>query len=151
MKKIGLFFVLALTLVYAQGFRIEGVKTLLDSAHKEVKEVNATVLKKMLLGDDDFVLVDLRGEGQISRGEIFHIDGMRIARGYLEFQIENKVPDKNATIVLYCCSGQRSLLAAQSLQKMGYKNVRSLQGGIKGWVESGMPLDTAFGEMILKH
>ena len=135
--------------LHAEGFHIDGVKTMLNEAKLMVSEVNATTLKKMLDGDDDFFIVDLRGNNQVARGEIYHIDSFKIDRGYLEFQVETKIPDKKAIVVVYCCSGKRSLLAAQSMIKMGYKHVYSLKGGIKGWVDQGMPLDTTYGEMII--
>lgn len=87
---------------------------------------------------DKFVLIDLRGQAQIERG-------------YLEFQIEKNVPDKDTKLVLYCCSGKRSILAAESLMKMGYTDVSSLRGGVIEWVDKDFPLDTSFGEMVSTH
>ncbi|KIM11505.1 MAG: hypothetical protein KU37_04665 [Sulfuricurvum sp. PC08-66] len=149
MKKIVIFLLFASALL-ADGLHIGSVQTLLDEAHKNVKEIDGATLQKMLDKEESFFLVDLRGNEQLARGEIYHIDSFKIDRGYLEFEIERKIPDKNATVVLYCCSGTRSLLSAYSLTKMGYKNVRSLKGGLRDWVENGHALDTAYGEMILK-
>ncbi|MDH5464544.1 MAG: rhodanese-like domain-containing protein [Thiovulaceae bacterium] len=129
---------------------IEGVQTMLNEAQLMVTEIDPKDLKTKLDSDDDFFLIDLRETAQQEHGEIYHIDSFKITRGYLEFQVEEKIPDKKAKIIVYCCSGKRSLLAAKSLIRMGYKDVLSLKGGIKEWVSKGMPLDTVYGEMIMK-
>ena len=70
-----------------------------------------------------------------------HIPGaIHMSRGTIELDIEEKVPDTNAMIVCHCGGGGRSALAAESLQKMGYKNVRSLAGGFKAWKATGLPV-----------
>lgn len=140
---------LALPPVYAEALRIDAVKDLLRAGHRMVDEVSAKELKTMIDGDEDFILLDIREPDQVQRGEIFHIDLYKITRGYLEFKIEPVVPDNKTPIVVYCCTGKRSILAAQQLKQMGYHNVRSLEGGIQGWVEQGMPLFTSFGEMVM--
>lgn len=139
--------VIATTNVMA--LNIGSVKEILRSAHRMVNEVDPAGLKKMIDEDEEFILIDIREPDQLQRGEIYHIDGLKITRGYLEFKIEPLVPDKKMPIVVYCCTGKRSILASQRLQEMGYHNVRSLEGGIQGWVEAGMPLDTAYGEMVM--
>ena len=138
-------------LIHAEALHIGAVKAMLDEAEKTVKQIDNKELKSMIDRYDPFYLVDLRGQSQVERGEIYHTNALKIERGYLEFQIEKKVPDKNAKIVLYCCSGMRSILAAESLMKMGYTNVYSLKGGVIGWVDSDLPLDTTFGELVTKH
>ncbi|PHR58102.1 MAG: hypothetical protein COA44_04135 [Arcobacter sp.] len=104
-------------------------------------------IKKMLDADEDFFLIDIRASNQVEWGEIYWIDSFMIPRGYLEFRVEFKIPNKNAKIILYCCSGKRSILAAKSLMDMGYTNVAHLHGGIREWVEQDLPLDTTYGEM----
>lgn len=132
------------------GLHIDGVKTMLNEAQLMVNELNATKLKNMLDEDDEFFLIDLREKDQQNHGEIYHIDGLKISRGYLEFEIEQRIKDKKSKVIVYCCTGQRSILAAKSLIQMGYKNVYSLKGGLKEWVDTGLPLDTVYGEMIIK-
>ena len=133
---------------------IESAQSFIDYAKKVVKEITPQELHRMIIKSDEedyqFYLVDIREPDQIGHGEIFHMDQIKITRGYLEFKIENKIPDKNANIVVYCCTGKRGILAAKTLKDMGYKNVVSLQGGIRHWVESGLPLDTVYGEMVYK-
>jgi rhodanese-related sulfurtransferase len=69
-----------------------------------------------------------------------HIPGaMHMSRGTIELDIEEKVPDTNTTIICHCGGGGRSALAAQNLQKMGYKKVRSMAGGFKAWKAAGLP------------
>ncbi|SRR5579875_843690 len=86
-------------------------------------------------GDQDIVLVDVREKIEWNEG---HIPGaIHVPRGYLELQIEEAVPDKNKTVVLYCAGGVRSLMAGATLQQMGYKNVISMAGGFGQWKNSG--------------
>jgi phage shock protein E len=69
-----------------------------------------------------------------------HIPGaIHLSRGTIELDIEEKVPDPNALIICHCGGGGRSALAAESLKKMGYKNVRSMAGGFKAWKAAGLP------------
>ncbi len=115
------------------------------------REMPAAELYKLISEDaDDLSILDIREPDQIGHGEIFHLNAVQITRGYLEFKVEKAFPDKKARIVVYCCTGKRGALAAKTLQEMGYTNVYSLQGGIRGWVEAGYPLDTVYGEVILK-
>jgi len=95
-------------------------------------------------------LLDIREPDQIGHGEIFHLNLVKITRGYLEFKVEKAFPDKKARIIVYCCTGKRGKLATKTLKDMGYTNVYSLQGGIRGWVDAGYPLDTVYGEVLLK-
>lgn len=150
-KKIVLALLLSAGSVQAEALHIGAVKGMLEHAEKTVKQIDNKQLKKMIDNYDNFYLVDLRGQSQLERGEIYHTKSLKIERGYLEFQIEKKVPDKNSKIVVYCCSGLRSILAAESLMKMGYTNVSSLKGGVIDWVDKDLPLDTSFGELVAKH
>lgn len=133
---------------------IESAQSFIDYAKKVVKEITPQELHAMIVKSDEedyrFYLLDIREPDQIGHGEIFHLDQLRITRGYLEFKVENEIPDKKANIVVYCCTGKRGILAAKTLKDMGYKNVVSLKGGIRNWVEKGLPLDTVYGEMVYK-
>jgi rhodanese-related sulfurtransferase len=150
-KKLVFAVLLSSGLLYAEALHIGAVKPLLDEAERTVKQIDGKELKRMVDKYDKFVLIDLRGQAQIEHGEIYAAKSYKIERGYLEFQIEKNVPDKNTKLVLYCCSGKRSILAAESLMKMGYADVSSLRGGVIEWVDKDLPLDTSFGEMVAKH
>jgi rhodanese-related sulfurtransferase len=82
--------------------------------------------------------VDVREESEFAKD---HLPGaIHLSKGVIERDIEAKVPDLNAPLILYCGGGYRSALAADNLQKMGYKNVLSMAGGIRAWREKGFPL-----------
>ena len=108
---------------------------LVNEAKKEVQEINVADLKKMQQSREDFALIDVRDKQDADKGMI--PQAVNISRGMLEYNIDQVTTDKNRKIVLYCGGGSRSALAAQSLKKMGFKNVISLAGGYKGWKESG--------------
>ncbi len=104
---------------------------LIASAKSRIKEVTSSELRNQRPAP---VLIDVREQNEWNLG---HIPGaMHIGRGVLETSIEARV-SREAEIVLYCASGNRSALAASALGEMGYNNVSSLSGGIKGWVDSG--------------
>ncbi len=111
---------------------------LVQDAKSRIRETDVQTVKKQLDAGEKIVVVDVREESEWARG---HIPGaVYIGKGVIERDIEQKVPDKNATLVLYCGGGFRSALAADSLQKMGYKNAISMDGGWRGWTESGYPI-----------
>jgi len=92
------------------------------------------------LQSGEAAIVDVRDKDEWDEG---HIPGAtHMSRGTIELDIEEKVPDPNAMIICHCGGGGRSALAAQSLQKMGYKNVRSMAGGFKAWKAAGLPTTT---------
>ncbi len=82
-------------------------------------------------------LVDVRERAEFMRGHI--PSALHLARGTLELQIEKRISDPGTEIVTYCGSGRRSALAADSLQRMGYTNVKSLAGGLHAWIDAGFP------------
>ena len=83
------------------------------------------------------VIIDVRDKDEWDEG---HIPGaIHMSRGTIELDIEEKVPDPNAMIICHCGGGGRGALATESLQKMGYKNVRSMAGGLKAWKAAGLP------------
>ena len=84
------------------------------------------------------LIMDVRDKDEWNEG---HIPGAtHLSRGTIELEIEEKVPDLNAMIICHCGGGGRSALAAETLQKMGYKNVRSMAGGLKSWKAAGLPI-----------
>ena len=85
----------------------------------------------------DAVIVDVREKDEWDEG---HIAGAtHLSRGTIELEVEEKFPDLNTTVICHCGGGGRSALAAESLQKMGYTNVRSMAGGLKAWKAAGLP------------
>jgi rhodanese-related sulfurtransferase len=113
----------------------EAFLKLVQDAKRRVKEEDFRETKKRLDAGDKIVLIDTREDSEWTRG---HIPGaVHLSKGIIERDIENTVPDKDATVVLYCGGGFRSALAADNLQKMGYRNVISMDGGWRGWTEAG--------------
>jgi rhodanese-related sulfurtransferase len=116
----------------------EAYVKLVDDAKKRIKEEDYHATKKRLDAGEKFILVDTREDSEWARG---HIPGAtHLSRGIIERDIEKTVPDRDAVIVLYCGGGYRSALAADNLQKMGYRNVISMDGGWRGWTEAGFPV-----------
>lgn len=108
---------------------------LVNDAKSRVKETTVAEVKRRMDSGEKPTLVDVREESEWQKG---HIPGaVHVGKGVIERDAEQKFPDKNAEIVLYCGGGFRSALAADNLQKMGYRNVISMDGGWRGWVESG--------------
>ena len=110
---------------------------LVNEAKKKVKETNVADVKRRLDAGEKFLLVDTREDSEWGNG---HLPGaVHMGRGIIERDIEVKVPDTGTKLVLYCGGGFRSALVAESLQKMGYTNVESMDGGWRGWLEAGLP------------
>jgi rhodanese-related sulfurtransferase len=110
---------------------------LVQDAKKNVKETNVADVKRRGDAGEKFLLVDVREDNEWAKG---HLPGaVHLGKGIIERDIEQRAPDTNAKIILYCGGGFRSALAAENLQKMGYTNVESMDGGWKGWVEAGLP------------
>jgi len=110
---------------------------LLKDARTQVPEVQAAELSRQ---SPKPVLLDVREKNETDAGML---PGARhVPRGFLELRIEETVPDRGADVVLYCAGGTRSLLAAKTLQDMGYTKVRSLAGGYTAWKDAGLPLET---------
>jgi rhodanese-related sulfurtransferase len=114
-----------------------GFLNLVNEAKKRIKEENFRDTKKRLDAGEKFILVDTREESEWARGHLPR--AIHLSKGIIERDIEKKVPDKDATIVLYCGGGFRSALAAENLQKMGYRNVISMDGGWRAWTEANFP------------
>jgi len=111
---------------------------IVNDAKKRVKEADFRDIKKRLDAGEKMILVDTREDNEWAKG---HIPGaVHLGKGVIERDVETAVPDKNATLVLYCGGGFRSALAADNLQKMGYKNVISMDGGWRAWTESNFPV-----------
>jgi len=110
---------------------------LVNDAKKRVKETNVADVKRLMDAGEKFVVVDVREESEWAQG---HLPGaIHLGKGIIERDVEQRVPDAGAKIILYCGGGFRSALAADNLQKMGYTNVESMDGGWKGWIGAGLP------------
>jgi rhodanese-related sulfurtransferase len=110
---------------------------LVEDAKRNVKETNVAEVKRRGDAGEKFLLIDVREDNEWAKG---HLPGaVHLGRGIIERDIEQNVPDTGAKLILYCGGGFRSALAAENLQKMGYTNVESMDGGWKGWVEAGLP------------
>lgn len=109
-------------------------KQLVDEIKREVREVPADALRQMKTNGEDFSIIDVREPDDWQKGTI--PGAATIARGELELKIDQVTTDKNRKIVLYCGGGSRSALAAYMLQRMGFHNVLSLEGGYRDWKES---------------
>jgi rhodanese-related sulfurtransferase len=113
---------------------------IVDDARSRIRETNVDEVKARMNRGDKFLLVDVREESEFARD---HLPGaIHLGKGVIERDIEARVPDLNAELILYCGGGFRSALAADNLQKMGYTNVISMDGGIRGWREKAYPLTT---------
>ena len=111
---------------------------IVDEARSRIRETNVDEVKSRLDRGDRFVLVDVREESEFAKD---HLPGaIHMGKGVIERDVEAKVPDLKTEMVLYCGGGFRSALAADNLQKMGYTNVISMDGGIRDWREKGYPL-----------
>jgi len=111
---------------------------LMDEARKVVPELSADEVKARIDAGTAGVVLDVREKEEVRQG---YIPGaLSIPRGFLEMQVEEKLPDKSTPIVAYCGGGTRSLLAGRILKELGYTNVASMRGGFSGWKNKGLPV-----------
>jgi rhodanese-related sulfurtransferase len=115
----------------------EGFLKLVKEAKTRIKEEDFRDIKKKLDASEPMIIIDTREDNEWARGHI--PNAVHLGKGVIERDIEKAIPDKEATLVLYCGGGYRSALAADNLQKMGYRNVISMDGGWRGWTEAGFP------------
>jgi len=112
---------------------------LVNDAKTRVKETNVADVKRRIESGETFLLVDVREDSEWAKG---HLPGaVHMGRGVIERDIEASVPETGTKIVLYCGGGFRSALVADNLQRMGYTNVESMDGGWRGWNEAGLPTE----------
>jgi rhodanese-related sulfurtransferase len=111
---------------------------IVDDARSRIRETNVDEVKARMDRKEKFLLVDVREESEFAKD---HLPGaIHLGKGVIERDIEQRVPELNTEMVLYCGGGFRSALAADNLQKMGYTHVISMDGGIRGWREKGYSL-----------
>ncbi len=112
---------------------------LVNDAKSRVRETDVEEVKQWIDRGEKFCLVDIREDHEWERG---HLPGaIHLGKGIIERDIVDAIPEKSQTIVLYCGGGFRSALSADNLQKMGYTNVLSMDGGWSGWNEAGYPTE----------
>ncbi|NJK63583.1 MAG: sulfurtransferase [Synechococcaceae cyanobacterium SM2_3_1] len=114
-----------------------GFVALVDAAKQRIQEISVVQVRDRQLQGEPFYLIDVREESEWQAGHI--VGAMHLGRGILERDLEQRIPDRTADIVLYCGGGYRSALAADNLQQMGYSQVRSMAGGIREWRAVGYP------------
>jgi rhodanese-related sulfurtransferase len=111
---------------------------IVDDAKRRVRETNVDAVKSRMDRGDKFTLIDVREESEFAKD---HLPGaIHLGKGIIERDVEARVPELGAEMILYCGGGFRSALAADNLQKMGYTNVISMDGGIREWREKNYPL-----------
>lgn len=112
---------------------------LVTDVKKHVRELSVNQVKAKMDAKEKFTLVDVREESEWAKGHLPH--AIHLGKGIIERDVEERIPDVNAPIILYCGGGYRSALAADNLQKMGYINVWSMDGGWRGWTAAGHPVE----------
>jgi rhodanese-related sulfurtransferase len=118
----------------------EGFLKLVQDAKSRVRETTPEEVRRRQERGDRFRFVDVREDAEWARG---HAEGAtHLGKGVIERDVERRIPDKGEEVILYCGGGFRSALAADALQKMGYTNVVSMDGGWKRWKELGYPTST---------
>mgnify|MGYP002632654881 CR=1 FL=1 len=112
---------------------------IVEDTKPKVRECSIAEAKERMAGNPGVRLVDIREDREWALG---HITGAEhIGKGVIERDIEGKIPDKQTEIILYCGGGYRSVLSADALQRMGYVNVCSMDGGWREWASAGYPVD----------
>jgi rhodanese-related sulfurtransferase len=111
---------------------------IVNDAKSRIKETNVDEVKSRLDRGEKFMLVDVREESEFAKD---HLPGaIHLGKGVIERDVEARIPDLSTPVVLYCGGGFRSALAADTLQKMGYTSVLSMDGGVRGWREKQFPM-----------
>ncbi|OGO91936.1 MAG: sulfurtransferase [Coxiella sp. RIFCSPHIGHO2_12_FULL_42_15] len=116
----------------------KGFLGIVTDAKSRITQTTVSQVKKMLDNKEKFTFVDVREESEWEAGHLPH--AIHLSKGVIERDIEKMIPDPNTKLVLYCGGGFRSALATDNIQKMGYKNVLSMDGGFSAWKEAGLPI-----------
>ncbi len=112
---------------------------LVEEVKTRIREVSVPEIHARLERGERFHLVDVREESEWAKGHL--PQAQHLGKGIIERDIEERIPDTAAEIVLYCGGGFRSALAADNLQRMGYTNVWSMDGGFRGWRDANLPIE----------
>jgi rhodanese-related sulfurtransferase len=113
-----------------------------NEVRQRVDEVDVQQVKRWMEQNRPFVLVDVREESEWVKGHL--PSAQYLGRGILERDIETRYPELDTPLVLYCGGGFRSVLAADNLQQMGYRDVISMDGGYRGWLDANFPIEEDF-------
>ncbi len=113
---------------------------LVEDARTRTKQIELDAYRDLAARGEPHVLIDVREDHEWADGRA--AGAIHLGKGIIERDIEGKVPDKDATLVLYCGGGYRSVLVAEALQKMGYTNALSLEGGWRAWLGAGLPIES---------
>lgn len=116
-----------------------GFLKIVEEAKSRVREISVPETQKKLESEEVFQFVDVREDNEWEQGRA--VGALHLGKGIIERDIEKRIPDPNAEIILYCGGGFRSALAADALQKMGYTNVYSMAGGYKEWLRQRGPIE----------
>ena len=114
---------------------------IVQDAKSRIRETSAAEVKARLDAGESFCLVDVREDSEWAAGHLPR--AIHLGKGVIERDIEQAIPDTSAEIVCYCGGGYRSALVADNLQRMGYTNVWSMDGGVRGWRGAGLPIATS--------
>ena len=117
-----------------------GFLKLVEQVKRAICECTVADVKAKQDRGERFHFVDVREDSEFAKDRV--AGARHIGRGVLERDIESVIPDRQAEIILYCGGGFRSALAADSLRRMGYTNVTSMDGGIRAWREAGYPIES---------
>ena len=112
---------------------------IVNEAKRRVKQTDVQNVKRLMDAGEKMLLVDVREDNEYAKDHL--PTAVHMGRGVIERDVEQKVPDLATEMVLYCGGGFRSALSADNLQKMGYTNVESMDGGWKGWLAAGYPTE----------
>ncbi len=117
-----------------------GFLALVEQARKSVREIGIPEYGTRHERGERPVLIDVREDHEWEAGRL--PGALHLGKGIIERDIEKNFPDRSTPLVCYCGGGYRSVLVCESLQRMGYTNVRSLAGGYRGWIDAGLPIET---------
>ncbi len=112
---------------------------IVDDAKSRVKQTDVPAVLKRLASGERLLLVDVREDNEWVKGRV--AGAIHLSKGVIERDIETAIADRGAEVILYCGGGFRSALSADNLRKMGYRNVISMDGGWRSWVEAGGPVE----------
>jgi len=154
MKKfLGMFCLVVILLSNSVYAKDDSKMTLINEAKKETGEISPKELKEIFEKEEEVIILDVRELEQRAEGYIYDdfvpVKTVSITRGNLEWEVIDNIENKNILVITYCRNGGRGALAAQTLKKMGYKNVKNLKGGIQDWAKAGYSIKTGLGVMAL--
>ena len=118
-----------------------GFLAVVNDAKSRIRECTVEDVRRRLEAGEAFILVDVREDGEVAQGKAR--GAVHLGKGVVERDVETRFPDKDVPLVFYCGGGYRSALVCDVLQKMGYTNVTSMDGGWRAWSDAGLPIEDA--------